>query len=224
VIGQLRPNHLRPTEAEPISTLAPTGRFRSGQTGQTVNLLAYAFAGSNPALPTLSDKFLVVQRRLRVRPFLPPRKDVDLRRLVFVFRAPRLRPPDLAEADFPDVRFFPARPREDDLVRDLGVDFFRERPRRVGFAAALAFRVTFLTFFVAERSPCPLAAAFPARAPTTPPTTAPTGPATLPSAAPATAPAVCFGIDGRSMLLLDCWDWFCSASESKGINCGAPYI
>jgi hypothetical protein len=35
------------------STLAATGRFRSGQTGQTVNLLAYAFAGSNPALPIL---------------------------------------------------------------------------------------------------------------------------------------------------------------------------
>ena len=30
-----------------------TGRYRSGQTGQTVNLLAYAFAGSNPALPIL---------------------------------------------------------------------------------------------------------------------------------------------------------------------------
>ena len=29
------------------------GRYRSGQTGQTVNLLAYAFAGSNPALPTI---------------------------------------------------------------------------------------------------------------------------------------------------------------------------
>ena len=28
-----------------------TGRYRSGQTGQTVNLLAHAFAGSNPALP-----------------------------------------------------------------------------------------------------------------------------------------------------------------------------
>ena len=28
------------------------GRFRSGQTGQTVNLLVYTFAGSNPALPT----------------------------------------------------------------------------------------------------------------------------------------------------------------------------
>jgi hypothetical protein len=29
------------------------GSYRSGQTGQTVNLMAYAFAGSNPALPTL---------------------------------------------------------------------------------------------------------------------------------------------------------------------------
>jgi hypothetical protein len=27
------------------------GSYRSGQTGQTVNLMAYAFAGSNPALP-----------------------------------------------------------------------------------------------------------------------------------------------------------------------------
>ncbi|CAN5599460.1 hypothetical protein BH20VER3_BH20VER3_23480 [soil metagenome] len=29
------------------------GRYRSGQTGRTVNPLAYAFAGSNPALPTI---------------------------------------------------------------------------------------------------------------------------------------------------------------------------
>ena len=28
------------------------GSYRSGQTGQTVNLMAYAFAGSNPALPS----------------------------------------------------------------------------------------------------------------------------------------------------------------------------
>ena len=28
------------------------GSYRSGQTGQTVNLLAYAFGGSNPPLPT----------------------------------------------------------------------------------------------------------------------------------------------------------------------------
>ena len=29
-----------------------TGRYQSGQMGQTVNLLAYAFGGSNPSLPT----------------------------------------------------------------------------------------------------------------------------------------------------------------------------
>ena len=28
-------------------------RYRSGQTGQTVNLLAYAFSGSNPLLSTI---------------------------------------------------------------------------------------------------------------------------------------------------------------------------
>ena len=31
------------------------GRYRSGQTGQTVNLLAYAFSGSNPLLPMPSS-------------------------------------------------------------------------------------------------------------------------------------------------------------------------
>lgn len=30
---------------------SPTGRYRSGQTGRTVNPLAYAFSGSNPLLP-----------------------------------------------------------------------------------------------------------------------------------------------------------------------------
>ena len=29
-----------------------SGRYQSGQLGQTVTLLAYAFVGSNPALPT----------------------------------------------------------------------------------------------------------------------------------------------------------------------------
>ena len=29
------------------------GKYQSGQMGQTVNLLAYAFGGSNPSLPTL---------------------------------------------------------------------------------------------------------------------------------------------------------------------------
>ena len=30
------------------------GKYQSGQMGQTVNLLAYAFGGSNPSLPTLN--------------------------------------------------------------------------------------------------------------------------------------------------------------------------
>ena len=33
--------------------LGNTGKYQSGQMGQTVNLLAYAFGGSNPSLPTL---------------------------------------------------------------------------------------------------------------------------------------------------------------------------
>ena len=28
------------------------GKYQSGQMGQTVNLLVYAFGGSNPSLPT----------------------------------------------------------------------------------------------------------------------------------------------------------------------------
>ena len=34
----------------PLSFLK--GKYQSGQMGQTVNLLAYAFGGSNPSLPT----------------------------------------------------------------------------------------------------------------------------------------------------------------------------
>ena len=30
----------------------PTGEYRSGQTGQIVNLLAYAYGGSSPSSPT----------------------------------------------------------------------------------------------------------------------------------------------------------------------------
>ena len=37
------------------------GRYPSGQRGQTVNLLAYAYAGSNPALPTT---FILSELRL----------------------------------------------------------------------------------------------------------------------------------------------------------------
>src|ERR1700752_4236528 len=34
---------------------AGSGRYPSGQRGQTVNLLAYAFGGSNPPLPTIAS-------------------------------------------------------------------------------------------------------------------------------------------------------------------------
>src|SRR4029077_19896041 len=34
---------------------ADSGRYPSGQRGQTVNLLAYAFGGSNPPLPTIGS-------------------------------------------------------------------------------------------------------------------------------------------------------------------------
>ena len=37
----------------PINLLkCDKGKYQSGQMGQTVNLLAYAFGGSNPSLPT----------------------------------------------------------------------------------------------------------------------------------------------------------------------------
>ena len=32
------------------------GKYQSGQMGQTVNLLAYAFGGSNPSLPTKKEE------------------------------------------------------------------------------------------------------------------------------------------------------------------------
>ena len=49
------------------------GKYQSGQMGQTVNLLAYAFGGSNPSLPTPEavqllqgklNRFLYVQKYL----------------------------------------------------------------------------------------------------------------------------------------------------------------
>jgi hypothetical protein len=64
--GRRCPNHLRGEQREPISTLALTGRYRSGQTGQTVNLLALRLRWfeSSPAqilcrsaLPTLNGLF-----------------------------------------------------------------------------------------------------------------------------------------------------------------------
>ena len=41
------------------------GRYQSGQLGQTVNLLAYAFVGSNPALPTTYKILSAIKRLMR---------------------------------------------------------------------------------------------------------------------------------------------------------------
>ena len=38
------------------SSQSQKGKYQSGQMGQTVNLLAYAFGGSNPSLPTTLRK------------------------------------------------------------------------------------------------------------------------------------------------------------------------
>ena len=38
------------------------GRYQSGQLGQTVNLLAFAFVGSNPALPTKIGVFFLATK------------------------------------------------------------------------------------------------------------------------------------------------------------------
>ena len=41
-----------PTKTEIFVRMTKKGKYQSGQMGQTVNLLAYAFGGSNPSLPT----------------------------------------------------------------------------------------------------------------------------------------------------------------------------
>src|SRR3954451_16205884 len=43
---------------------AGSGRYPSGQRGQTVNLLAYAFGGSNPPLPTIVSMGLMTARNV----------------------------------------------------------------------------------------------------------------------------------------------------------------
>ena len=42
--------------ADAFSEIVILGKYQSGQMGQTVNLLAYAFGGSNPSLPTAVEK------------------------------------------------------------------------------------------------------------------------------------------------------------------------
>ena len=52
--GKFSAKRLRLREGARINRpLRRAGRYRSGQTGRTVNPLAYAFTGSNPVLPTL---------------------------------------------------------------------------------------------------------------------------------------------------------------------------
>ena len=140
---------------------AREGRYRSGQTGQTVNLLALRLRWFESSPAHFSQR-----RRLRVL----PRADVDLGR---GFGLTRLLP----------TRFFDfAAPRAGFLFAVLDREDFIAR-----FGAGLKTRaVAFFTAGLSRPSP----AAFPAIAPTIPPTTAPAGPIILPSAAPATAPAV----------------------------------
>ena len=44
------------------------GRYSSGQRGQTVNLLVFTFAGSNPALPTINFKHAGVAQLVERQP------------------------------------------------------------------------------------------------------------------------------------------------------------
>ena len=52
------------------------GKYQSGQMGQTVNLLAYAFGGSNPSLPT-------TKKRNRASFIIPPPPKLAISRYFF---------------------------------------------------------------------------------------------------------------------------------------------
>ena len=52
------------------------GKYQSGQMGQTVNLLAYAFGGSNPSLPT-------TKKRNRASSFIPLPTELAISRYFF---------------------------------------------------------------------------------------------------------------------------------------------
>ena len=211
------PNHLRRKAPKPISTLAVAGnagRYRSGQTGRTVNPLAYAFTGSNPVLPSPTRyRFFFEAVLLLPLADFPP---LALAERDFA-EAARFLLPALAA-----VRFLSRAPRSPSICRALkSADFFAGR-----FAAVLALDLALLAeldevFLLAPfgsrrlrfrrdclhrllhrlfgTGPLPssgMPAARPARAPITPPTTAPTGPATLPRTAPVAAPAACFEMGG----------------------------
>ena len=52
---------LRKRKTKPEQGAQKLGSYQSGQMGQTVNLLAYAFGGSNPSLPTKRECRLELQ-------------------------------------------------------------------------------------------------------------------------------------------------------------------
>ena len=63
------------------------GKYQSGQMGQTVNLLAYAFGGSNPSLPTISCGSSSVDRALAFQAEgrgFEPRLPLSENQIVFV--------------------------------------------------------------------------------------------------------------------------------------------
>ena len=68
------------------------GKYQSGQMGQTVNLLAYAFGGSNPSLPTKNcgsssvDRALAFQAEGRgFEPRLPLLERIDNQKVINPF-------------------------------------------------------------------------------------------------------------------------------------------
>jgi hypothetical protein len=203
---------LRRGRRRPISTLARAGRFRSGQTGQTVNLLALRLRWfeSSPAhfyFATLSYRRRLLERDLareEERDF--PRDDVDLpRAFAFPPRAARLR--DLEAADFPaDFLFvFVLAPRELFVRRDFVGDLDDRR--------LLEALVRLNTLPIAFRALGAIGRPLPANAPTAPPTAAPIGPAMLPINAPAAAPAAGLEMGGIWMFSDASPPWFVSASD-----------
>ena len=197
-----------------------TGRYRSGQTGQTVNLLALRLRWfeSSPAQilcyrrrfdPRLAEGDFARPRRafdaaLRFRE--PP----DLRRPVLAAE-PRRAPREVARRLtrlLVRERLAAAAPRRDFLARPalrdgLEVERFLGEgtlPRRF----VLTVRGIPTTSRAVVEIGLPVAAAFPARAPTAPPTTAPMGPATLPTMAPVAAPMAGLEIGGIVMFSLPC--------------------
>ena len=208
-----------------------TGRYRSGQTGQTVNLLALRLRWfeSSPA------QILCYRRRFdprlaeRERDFAPPRLAAPRR--AFDAAARFREAPDLRRAAC-TRRVFPADPRlarrevaprltrllvRERLAAAPGRDFLARPalPARLALERFLGeedllrgFVLLALGIPTASRAVVeiglPVATAFPASAPTAPPTTAPIGPATLPITAPVAAPTAGLEIGGIVMFSLGC--------------------